>query len=312
MKKILIVSAAFIFSLYANITFAQGCSDAGFCSIDGMKHNEIAASDSLPGDNIALANAFKTGLSLGNTRYDVWILNSYATYSRQVNGKLAASVKIDGQYRTGKLTQIAGFSDITISMSYKIYKSFGIIAGGKIPLSGANRTHNEKSMPMAYQTSLGTYDAILGAQYIYKKMFIAIGWQQPLIQNANTFLGTNFTKEDLGATYLETNNYKRAGDVLLRASYYHNPESYLKKFAFTYSLLPIYHLKNDTYTNAANKTLEIEGSKGLTLNTNLVANYAISTSTAIELSTGFPLIARKVRPDGMSQFAATLELIKKF
>jgi len=58
--------------------------------------------------------------------------------------------------------------------------------------------------------------------------------------------------------------------------------------------------------------LVITDSKGLTLNTNIITNYKISSKTTFELTSGFPVIARKVRPDGLSQFAVTIELIKKF
>jgi len=308
-KLIFIITLAMF---YTSDVLAQGCSDAGFCSIDGMKQYEVDVNDSLTIDSILFNNTLKTGLSVGSTRYSVWILNSYITYSRKVNNKIAASVKLDGQYRMGRLTQVVGFSDITLSLSYKINNSFGVIAGGKIPLSDANNKYNGSTMPMAYQTSLGTYDAIVGAQYVNKNFFVAIGWQQPLIQNANTYFGGNFLEKFLGASYIETNNFKRAGDVLLRLSYNHKPQTSMKKFSFTYSLLPIYHLENDEYTNGDNKIMTITESKGLTLNTNIVANYKISSKTAIDLSTGFPLTARKVRPEGLSQFAVTIELIKRF
>jgi hypothetical protein len=289
---------------------AQGCSDAGFCSVDGMKHSEAPSNDSLSVDSVWFNNTLKTGISIGNTRYSVWIINPYLTYSRKLTNTLSAAVKLDGQFRTGQLTQVAGFSDLTLSLTQKIGKSLGVIAGGKIPLSDAGRTLNGLPMPMAYQTSLGTYDAILGAQYLYKSWFVALGWQQPLVHNSNTYIAGNFSNEELGATYPETNNFKRAGDVLVRLSYYHNFEG--KKFSFTYSVLPIYHLKNDEFKDANNNWVAIEESKGLTLNTHLLANYKINPKTAIEFSTGIPVIARNVRPEGLSQFAITCELIKKF
>lgn len=312
MKTYLIIIATLFAAFFTQDIFAQGCSDAGFCSIDGMKQNINASNDSVPIDAASYNNTVKTGLSLGNTRYSVWILNAYLGYSRQLTQNTNVSVKLDGQSRMGNLTQVLGFSDITVSVSQKIFKSFGLIAGGKVPLSDANNTYNGVSMPMAYQTSLGTYDVIAGAQYVYKNFFLVLGWQQPLIQNSNTFVTANLSEDILGAKYLETNNYQRAGDVLLRASYNHKPQKYLKKFSFTYSLLPIYHLKNDQYTNADNNLLEIKDSKGLTLNSNIFANYKVNDKTAFELSAGFPLIARKVRPDGLSQFAVTFEMIKKF
>jgi hypothetical protein len=296
-----------LFVLCAQNTYSQGCSDSGFCSIDGMKQN-----DSITNVSEYYANSIKTGLSFGNTRYSVWIINTYIAYSSQINKRLSFSMKIDGQFRSGVLTNLAGLSDITSSVSYKLSKSFGTIAGIKIPSSDGNAKFNGRSMPMAYQTSLGTYDIIAGAQYIHKNLFIVMGWQNPVIQNSNTYISGSFLSEDLGAEYLQTNKYERAGDVLLRVSYNHKPRNRIKNISFIYSLLPIYHLKNDKYVNTENIFIEIKDSKGLTLNTNIFAKYSINTSTALELSLGFPLLARKVRPDGLSQFALTIEFVKRF
>jgi hypothetical protein len=311
MKVILTIFILFL-SVYSHKAYSQGCSDAGFCSIDGIKQDNTMLHDSIPFDSAPSVNTLKTGLSLGNTRYDVWIINPYLSYSRKFNDHMAVSVKLDGQYRMGQLTHVAGFSDITLSMSYKLHEKVGVIAGGKIPLSNANRKYKGISMPMAYQTSLGSYDAIVGAQYAHKNLFVVLGWQQPLIQNANSFMSGSFSEKQLGATYPETNTFLRSGDVLLRVSYRHKPKNCMKKFLFTYSLLPIYHLKNDRYTNAENKIVEIRDSQGLTFNTNIFVNYYMNSKTSLELSTGFPLLARQVRPEGLSQFAVTIELIRRF
>jgi hypothetical protein len=313
MKTKLIFLALLAFFCVQDV-FSQGCGDAGFCTIEGIKQNENVKGDSLVQDSAFYKNTIKAGLSLGNTRYGVWIINPYLTYSRQLNKNITASVKLDGQYRTGMITQVIGFSDITLSFLYKIHPSFGVIVGGKIPLTDANKLYKGNSMPMAYQTGLGTYDAIAGVQYGYKKLFMALGWQQPLIQNSSSFLFKNHNIFEAlpGPVYPETNKYIRSADVLLRISYNHKPKTCLKKFSFTYSLLPIYHLNNDRYTNEDNMIVEIKDSKGLTLNTNIFANYSINDKTAFQLSTGVPVLARKVRPDGLSQFALTMEWVKKF
>lgn len=311
MKSIL--GLLFLLNLFhVRPTYGQGCSDAGFCSIDGMKtnSNELVAGSTT--DSELYANTIKTGISVGNTRYDVLILSSYIGYMHQVSNQLAVSMKLDGQFRTGELTDVLGFSDLTLSTTYNFTSSFGVIVGGKIPLSDADRKYNEFSTPMAYQTSLGSYDAIVGAHYTHKNLFFALGWQQPLIQNSNRYTIGNFTEEELGATYLETNQFQRASDVLLRVSYTHKPKTRLKKYTFIYSLLPIYHIQNDKYTNSSGVVEEIDNSNGLTLNTNIVANYTISRTSALEFSLGFPLIAREVRPEGLSQFAVTVEYVKRF
>jgi len=283
------------------------CSDAGFCSIDGIKPEQAVSADSA-----IYKNSLKIGLSMGNTRYDVGIISTYIDYVRQLGPRLSVSAKLGEQYRWGKLTQVAGFSDITITSSYKLSQSFGAVIGGKVPLSNANQKYHGKPMPMAYQTSLGTFDAIVGLQYANGGILLAVAWQQPVIDNSNSFQPAAYSEEELETEYTSTNEYKRSGDVLLRVSYAHRLKKSRDKLSFVYSLLPIYHLQNDRYTNADRTSEEITGSRGLTLNLNLYAAYRFSSKTSLELSGGAPVVARKVRPDGMSQFAVTLELKRRF
>jgi hypothetical protein len=69
------------------------------------------------------------------------------------------------------------------------------------------------------------------------------------------------------------------------------------------SILPIYHLSNDKYSEFTGNTeviREIEGSDGLTLNLNLQSKLKLDNSF-ITLNIGFPVLVRKVRPDGLTR-----------
>ncbi|TAE45978.1 MAG: hypothetical protein EAY69_09570, partial [Cytophagales bacterium] len=59
--------------------------------------------------------------------------------------------------------------------------------GAKIPTGDGNdqRSDDGKALPMYYQTSLGTYDAVLGVSAITKNWLFATGLQYPLFQNPN-------------------------------------------------------------------------------------------------------------------------------
>jgi len=48
-------------------------------------------------------------------------------------------------------------------------------------------------------------------------------------------------------------------------------------FKFTPSLLPIYHLSNDKFTDASGFEQEIIGSQGIALNANFYLDYNLST-----------------------------------
>jgi len=101
--------------------------------------------------------------------------------------------------------------------------------------------------------------------------------------------------------YQQTNNFVRSGDVLLKVSY---SIKLSNKFNFVPTVLPIYHLVNDKFTETYTgeyRTVEILGSKGLTLNTNLDLNYFVDDRNRFQLSISAPVVTRDSRPDGMGR-----------
>jgi hypothetical protein len=110
--------------------------------------------------------------------------------------------------------------------------------------------------------------------------------------------------------FQSTNQFERKGDVLIRIAY---PVINSNKFKVTASLLPIYHLGNDRYTDDLNIVRDINGSKGLTLNGNLFFDYHINSKNSIQLNAGVPFIVRDARPDGLTRsFIVNLEYKIKF
>jgi len=87
----------------------------------------------------------------------------------------------------------------------------------------------------------------------------------------------------------------------------------MNKLVLTPAILPIYHFANDEYTNAFGNSLEIEGSKGLTLNGNLFIDYELHPRHAFQLSAGIPFVVRDIRPDGLTRkYVANLEYAMRF
>jgi hypothetical protein len=176
-----------------------------------------------------------------------------------------------------------------------------------MPLTDGNLTKDKNILPLDHQSSLGTVDLILGASYKIKNVQVALGYQQPLSQNRNQFSSENIigTFEN----YQTTRNYKRAGDVMLRLSY---PFEF-NKFKITPSVLPIYHLSNDLYTDATNVEREISGSQGLTVNGNVYFDYKLNNKNALQFNFGMPFVTRTARPDGLTRsWIATLEYAFSF
>ena len=163
---------------------------------------------------------------------------------------------------------------------------------------------------MDYQASLGTFDLILGVGYEIKKVQFVVAAQQPLTQNNNQFIASNYPINSKLGSFQSTNKFERSGDILLRMSY---PINLHSKLRLTPSILPIYHLTNDKFTDEFNIKREIIGSQGLTLNGNAYFDYEINNNNSLQLNIGMPVVVRDARPDGLTRgFVANLEYRVKF
>jgi hypothetical protein len=203
-----------------------------------------------------------------------------------------------------------GFSDFYVYSGYAITKQLNFTGGIKIPLTNGNTQQNGLSLPMDYQSSLGTFDVIGGISYTVKKLNISAAVQQPLTQNDNAFRSDNPASSSAFANFQTTNQFKRSADLLLRISYPFEIGKYLR---ITSSILPIYHTKNDRYTDNMNVEREIIGSRGLTLNGNLFFDIQLHSKHAIQFSLARPFIVRDARPDGLTRsFIAALEYHVRF
>ena len=290
-------------TLVANYLYAQGCSDAGFCTIDSFKPNSTDSTK-------VLNNQFKAGAFFGKADNSISVYGAYLEYNRQLSKKFGLDVKLTTLAQNGNGISVFGLSDIFVNANYKAGKRLKFTLGTKIPLSNANRTHNNLPLPMDYQASLGTVDLILGVGYEIGKIQFVAAIQQPLTQNNNQFIAANYPIDSKLRSFQSTNKFERSGDVLLRVSY---PIKIKSKLKLTPSILPIFHLANDKHTDEFNVKQEIKGSQGLTLNGNLYLDYEINSKNVIQLNAGMPFIFRDARPDGLTRhFIANLESRIKF
>jgi hypothetical protein len=281
----------------------QGCSDAGFCTLNSFKPNN---SDIEPG----AINRFKIGAAYGDADHSISIFENYLEYNRQVNEKLGIAIKIKSLFQDGNDISVFGLSDIYFNASYKLTEKANLTLGVKIPLSNGNKSKDDLPLPMDYQSSLGTFDLIMGIGYEIRNFQLIAALQQPLSQNNNEFISDNYPVNSKIRTFQSTNKFKRSGDVLLRVSY---PIKMGEKFKLTPSILPIYHLTNDKYTDTSGQENDISGSKGLTLNGNVYLDCRINDSNAIQLNSGIPFVVRDARPDGLTRsFVLNLEYIYFF
>lgn len=272
---------------------AQGCSDAGFCTIGALKQHGTTANQ---GQRLTLL----LPVGLGDER--VFVFTPGLQYDNQFSTRWAIQAKLTGNYASGNLGSVGGLGDVFLSGTYslptKAKWTTALTLGTKIPLNQGNLKATGRPLPMQYQSSLGTTDLIMGLSVSTSNWQFSAGWQQPLTgANANMFLPRLDTRLEAPA-YPPSNQFNRKADVLARAAYTLVIKS---RFTLNGGLLGIYHLGEDTYLDATNKSLAISGSSGLTLNATLAGWWTVHPKMRIGFTAGTPLIVREVRPDGLTR-----------
>lgn len=272
---------------------AQGCSDAGFCTIGALKQHGQA-------DSIHQKITMLLPIGLGDQ--SVFVFSPGLQYDRILSASWAIQAKLTGNAASGDLGSAAGPGDLFLSTTYSIPAKTrwrtALTLGTKLPLSNANLKADGKSLPMQYQSSLGTVDLITGLSVNSLRWQFSAGWQQPLTSaNSNTFLpGSDARPEALA--YPPSNQFNRKADVLGRVAYTLVNQT---KLNLNVGLLGIYHLGQDTYKDQTGRSLSIVGSEGLTLNATLAGWYNLSPKVRIGFTAGMPLVVRDVRPDGLTR-----------
>jgi hypothetical protein len=275
---------------------AQGCSDAGFCSIGNLSHR--------PGVNRASAKQYvKLILPTGLGDENVFVFTPGLEYGLQLS-RWQFSGKLTGNHASGHLGSATGAGDIFLSATYqaspqKKWKT-SVTLGTKLPLNQGNIKEGNLSLPMQYQSSLGTVDAIVGVALVNNRWNFAAGWQQPLTGiNRNNFL-PQYWPNGKATAFPSTNDFNRKGDILLRGAC-----RFIKKekWSLDGGILGIYHLGEDTYidANISNRPIAIEGSQGLTLNATASLEINLNKKWSAGLTGGIPLVVRDVRPDGLTR-----------
>lgn len=284
-------------SLLANKINAQGCSDAGICSINhGFQSDEKQFKNKLE---------FAAIYSLGEA--DLAYFSPYISYTKRFNDRFSFTSKVTFSTANGSFGTRSQFGDAFLIGNYtfkeKDKKQWSVLTGFKFPFTASNLKINGYSLPLDYQSSLGTIDLFLGTNLNYKKWDFNAALQIPVFNlNKNSYF------KEYGGTddFPSTNLFERAPDALVRATYSIKTPS--KKFTFRPNVLFIYHLGEDSYENIFGKRENIKGSDGLTINGNLITSYNLSKQSSLELSLATPFVVRDVRPDGLTRsFVAGLQ-----
>lgn len=292
--KIILCSLAL--SLFANGIMAQGCSDAGVCTIGDFYAQRIAD---------AKKKALKNEIDLSFTYGTHGKFENF--YQPQLNyrhiKKNGSFFEIRLPFSISRNTALAatnsGIGDITttynnkfsLSKDHPIKYSLGL----RISLSNADKSDGKSaySYPMALQNGLGTTDLLAAASYDIGKYFsIGTGVQVPVFQynkNVAVFYPA-------GAAPIIGEGYRRNPDALLKLTGHYQ----LKQLKINGGVLGIFHVANDHYNTAAGKYLLLN-SQGTTLNWTIDLSYPISKQWMLGLLYAEPLKTRTNIPDGLAR-----------
>jgi len=301
MKSLLQIIAFAIISFHA---IAQGCSDAGFCTMGAMKPDQPY------NKKIALRlRSIEFNFYRGTTVLTPVIYVATADMNFSLNAKNSIQVKIPFQHVEGRLAKTSALSDLSLCFTRNIFSSdkfdLNFSVGGKIPSNHSDFKDSEgNALPMYYQTSLGTWDFISGLSFINRQWLFATGIQIPLNQNKNDFdwhRWQDSTELSYVSQYPNATNLKRGIDVMLRIE----RNFRFSRFNFSAGLLPIYRITPDVYTNfkGQRSSYDLKGNKavGLAMSWIVTAGYNFNVRSGIKLLVGHKIVNRAFSPDGLKR-----------
>lgn len=305
---------AFILLMTQTPIFAQGCADAGFCTMGAMRPDQNFSKKI----NLKLRSA-ELSHYIGITKLQNTIRAYQIDLNVGITNKLTAQFKIPYMYTSGKLGKTNGWGDISVSLTGNVLSTEKYQVNATVGMKTWTNTQDLTTedglpLPMYYQTSLGTTDFVLGLSYITKKWLIATGWQKPLSGSNNN----NFWWKPYEGTpqwwyalrYAESIWLRRSADLMFRVQ----RDFRFSKWAFSTGMLFIYRPNEDTWWNKEAKVWEAsEGSDGLAWTFLTGAAYNFNTRSSIKVSNGFRIIRRDHNPDGLSrEYVNTISYLYKF
>jgi hypothetical protein len=299
-----LVLLAVFMSSWSNIK-SQGCSDAGTCSIGSLNHSY---------DSIQNAPKFKFSYeqSFGLGEKFMFISTTSFIAEHRFTKTTSWVVKIPFIIATGNLGNSTGVGDLYVSVIQELYKStnsnFGILIGGKLRTSKSDFKFGNRPLPMAYQSSLGTYDVITGVQYINKTWDFYLAYQHPFGRNQNQYLHPE-DESNKQKLYFESAYLKRGDDLALKVQ---KTFSLKKEQRLLVGVLPLLRLQKSEIIRNDQPEL-LDGSDGLTLNIYLTFSKTLKNNTIIDITGASAAIDRNYRADGLTRnFILTLRFTNFF
>lgn len=294
--------------LFSSVQFeltAQGCSDAGFCTMGAMRPNQ-------PFDKKMPLHLRSVELTYyhGHSNVSVLIESAILDFGFTVNEKNLIQLKLPYTWTNGNFGSVNGLGDISLSATRTITRvgEFDLAGtiGAKIATGNADARHpfHGNFFPMYYQTSLGTYDFVAGASLISRKWLITAGYQQPLVhRNENKFKADSsaWSWYEGGFNYVKRNSdavdLRRGADVMARIE-----RSFrFSRLSFNVGWLNIYRISRDQIRNEEGNYVRVDKTRGLVSNLLIGAGYKLNVNSGLSVMYGQKLTDRKVNPDGLTR-----------
>lgn len=285
---VLIISFSFIYN-----SFSQGCSDAGACSIESINFEEFNSNK-----NASVKLNMEQTLGLG----EKFVFISQTTVGVQFRASKTSllELRIPFIYANGNLGQSSGIGDLMLSLNQQIFKwnkkSVNLIIATQLKSNNSNSEYNNKPLPMAYQTSLGTNDIIIGSLFSIPRWDFYAAYQHSFGKNKNKYLVNDITIPE-NKQYYESNQLKRGDDIYLRGRRFFDLKN--ENRIYVNSLL-IYRIEKDEIVKN-NENIKIDGSEGLTVNLAFTYSKKLKNNRKMDFSLAFPIIDKDYRSDGLTR-----------
>jgi hypothetical protein len=306
-KRIEVILLVLFFSGQA---LAQGCSDAGFCTMGAMKPDQ-AYSKKINFKLRSIELSYYKGKT--KTTTDIFVTN--LDISLGLTQKTGFQVKLPYQWTKGNFGQVGGMGDISLSVTHNVhrFKNFELNAtlGMKIPSNKSDRVSQGRNkplsvglvLPMYNQISLGSWDVVAGASLINEKWLVAVGYQDALTANNNTFKQDEWNEpvypdSNYVNLYDEATLLKRGTDVMLRLE----RNFKFARYSFNVGLLSIYRISKDRIIDDVTLDYKkLPKTTGLALTALFGFGYNFNINNTVKFSYGYKLKDREVNPDGLTR-----------
>ncbi|PLX01999.1 MAG: hypothetical protein C0595_12520 [Marinilabiliales bacterium] len=281
------------FSFILNSSFGQGCSDAGACSVESLNFDnpEINSQNHL---SLNIEQSFGLGEKF------VFISQTTAGIQYRITKFNMLELRIPFIYTAGNLGNSMGVGDLLLSINQRILSKnkhvLSAIIAGRIKTNDANKSFNNAPLPMAYQTSLGTYDIILGAYYRYVLWDFYLAYQHSFGRNSNSYLNP-FNENNDNKLYYESNKLKRGDDLYFRARHFFNLKN---ENQIIVNSLFIYRIQQDEIVKNGSD-VKLAGSEGLTVNLAVAYSTKLKNNRKLEYTLAFPIVDKDYRSDGLTR-----------